>query len=118
MNHPETPFEDNLERLLQRSCGPNVRATTAMQAKLRREWLAEVRPQARLAEFPTGVLGVMSGVLAIFAVLCAASLWSGGWRAVNSPAVTPFSMLVLVNLLCLPVASLVIILRRRYARAC
>jgi hypothetical protein len=114
MNDRETVFENNLERLLLRSCGRNTRATAAMERTLRREWRS-VRSQAQAAEFPNWVLGVMSGALVMVAVLGAALGWNGRWLAVNSPGISPFGTLVLVNLVCLPVASLVIVIRRRYA---
>ncbi len=117
MNDPETVFERNLERLLQKSCGPNARATAAMAAQLRRAWLAEARPQPLPAEFPIGVLGFLSAVLALLGMLAGVSGWSRGWSALGSVAMAPFGVLMLVNLLCVPVAGLVIILRRRNERA-
>lgn len=115
MCDPATVFEANLERLLQSTCGPAVRATSAMGTKLRREWLAEVRRQTRPPEFPTAVLWVMSGVLALIAIISVVSRSTYGWSLLNLAITEPFGVLVLANLLCLPAASLVIILRRKYA---
>jgi hypothetical protein len=115
MSDPNPTFEANLERLMQSSCGPNVRTTAAMKDDLRHAFLANLRLQPRAAEFPTPVLWLMGGVLALIAMVLAAPHWSSGWPVVYSPLTEPFGLLVLVNLVCLPIAALVIIIRRKYA---
>jgi hypothetical protein len=89
-----------------------------MKAQLHRAWLARMQPRPRFAEFPVSVLALFTGVLVLVGALAGVSFWSGGGRAINAVALTPFGTLVLVNLLCLPLAGLVIVLRRRYVRTC
>lgn len=115
MNDREINFEQNLGRLLRTSYGPEVRSTPAVRDQLRQRLLAEFHPCLRRAEFPTSVLGVLSGALFVLAAAWVASGLSRGLSLTSQGASAPFAALVLLNVLCMPVASLVIILRRKYA---
>ena len=113
MNDRETFCEQNLGRLLQASCGAEARVTPAARHQLRQRLLAECRAQSVPAEFPAVVL---SGLTCVLLLLVAGGALAGlGWGSLpaSSTALAPFCALVLLNLLCLPVASLVIILRRK-----
>jgi hypothetical protein len=111
----DTNFEQNLGRLLQTACGPQARAKPAMRDQLRQTLLAELRPQFLRVEFPTSILGVLSGALLLLVAAWAASGLGRGLSLTSHSAWFPFAALVLLNLLCMPVASLIIILRRKYA---
>ena len=111
MNNEEASYEQNLGRLLQVSCGAEARVTPAARDRLRRRLSAECR--AAPAEFPAVVLGVLTCILVLRAAGSAAASLHPGSLLANATAFSPFGALVLVNFLCLPVASLVIVLRRR-----
>ncbi len=115
MSDRETNVERNLRRLLQTSFGPEVRTNPAMREQLRQTLLAELRPWFRSVEFPKGVLGALSGALLLPVAAWAASGLSHGLSLAAHRAWEPFAALVLLNLVSLPIASLVIILRRKYA---
>jgi len=113
MNNRETSCEQNLGRLLQASCGAEARVTPAARHQLRQRLLAECRAQSAPAEFPAVMLGVLTCVLLLLVAGGALAGLGRGSLPASSTALAPFCALVLLNLLCLPVASLVIILRRK-----
>jgi len=113
MNNRETSWEQNLGRLLQASCGAEARVTPAARHQLRQRLLVECRAPSAPAEFPAVVLGVLTCVLLL---LLAGGVLAGlgrGSLPASSTALGPFCALVLLNVLCLPVASFVIVLRRK-----
>lgn len=114
MHDQETPFEQNLPALLRASMGPDARPAPALREELRRQLGEQIAAQARPAEFPPLVLVGGSG---------AALLAGLGWLAVRLDlggaadlhVLAPVAVLLGVNYLCLPVACLIIILRRKHA---
>lgn len=110
MNDRETHFEQNLQRCLQASCGPESRLTPVTREQLRRELVRAVvtRGQPGPTGFPISALAVLTGFLCLLGIAWGAS------GARGSIHTSPFVVLMLVNLAGLPVASLVIVLRRKY----
>jgi hypothetical protein len=113
MNQQESQFDQNLERLIQASCGPETRPKPSAREQLHQRLSAELREIRRQEEFPAGILAVLSGVVLL---LVAASFLSPSYTAVRIShgfELNPIGFVILVNLACLPIASLVIILRRK-----
>lgn len=113
MNQQKSQFDQNLERLIQASCGPEMRPKPAAREQLHQRLSAELREMRRQEEFPAGILAVLSGVVLL---LAAASFLLPSFVAVRlfyGSELNPIGFLVLANLTCLPIASLVIILRRK-----
>jgi len=110
MNDREAHFEQNLQQCLRAGCGPETRLTPVAREQLRRELARAIvtRDQPEPTGFPITVLAVLTGFLWLLGVAWGAS----GLR--GSIHTSPFMLLMLVNLAGLPVASLVIVLRRKY----
>jgi hypothetical protein len=117
MNNEETSYEQNLGRLIQASCGAETRVTPSARHQLRQRLLAECRARSAPAEFPAIVLGVLTFVLLLPVAGGVLAVLGRGSLPANSAVLSPFCAMVLDNLLCLPIASLVIILCRRW-RSC
>lgn len=113
MNDQESNSDRNFERLMRTSFGPETRPTPSARERLRRRLLAALRETGRPKEFPTGILALLSGLVSGLAAAGFISVLIRGqwlpWDLVLSPA----GLLVLVNLSCVPIASLVIVLRRK-----
>lgn len=114
MPEPDTPFEQNLGRLLRASVGPAARPAAGTREALRRRLSAEIRRSPAPAEFPRPVLALLSAValLAAAAGLAARTgiLGTVAWSALSLPA-----LLLVANYLSLPLACAIIVLRRKHA---
>jgi hypothetical protein len=115
MTDEETFYEQNLGRLIRASCGPETRVTPFARHQLRDQLETESRARSAGAEFPAVVLGVLTGVLLLLVIGGVWTGWGRGSLPANRAVWSPFCVLVLLNLLCLPAAGLVIILRRRWS---
>jgi hypothetical protein len=113
MNQPESPFDRNLERLIRASLGPETRLTPSAQEHLRLRLTAVLREKRRPKEFPAGILALFSSLILLLAAANILSIGHTSMRWPESFTLNPVGLLVLVNLACLPIASLVIILRRK-----
>jgi hypothetical protein len=108
MNEQESQSEGNLERLIRASCGPETRSAPLAREQLHQRLSAALREKRRPAEFPAGCLILL---LAATSVL---PLWNTSVRPSQIFELNPVGGIALVNLACLPIASLVIILRRKH----
>jgi hypothetical protein len=115
MNDHEANFEKNLGQLLKASCGPETGAPPAARERLRRELVSLLRHRRQPAEFPGAVLGLLTVLVLLLFAAWGACAWPGGAGLVNGLPSGPISALVIVNLVAIPVASFVIVLRRKYA---
>ena len=113
MNEQGDTFEQNLGRLLRASCGPETRVTPAVRERLRQELAAALCARLKLAEFPGFVLGMLTCLVLLFGGVWGVAAWLGGAGLPGGSSGGPFAALVVVNLLAIPVASVVIILRRK-----
>lgn len=113
MNQQESQSDRNLERLIRASCGPETRMTPLAREQLHRRLSAALRKKRRHEEFPTGILALFSGIVLLLTATSFFSLLNRSIRLPLSFGLNPVGLLVLMNLACLPIASLVIILRRK-----
>lgn len=110
MNDHETNFEQNLARMLKASCGPGTRVTPDARERLRHELAATLRVRRQPSEFPGAALAALS----LLVLLLWAAAWPGGAGLPGKFPAVPVMVLAVVNLAGIPIASLVIVLRRRY----
>ncbi len=113
MNQQESPFDRNLERLIRASFGPDTRLTPSAREQLHQRLSAALPETRRPKEFPAGILALFSSLVLLLAATNVLSIWDTSIRLPLSFALNPVGLLVLLNLACLPIASLVIILRRK-----
>jgi hypothetical protein len=114
MNPQESQSERNLERLIRASCGPETRLAPLAREQLHQRLSAALREKRRPEEFPARWLALFSGLILLLAATSFLPLWNTGVRLPQSFGLNPVGCLVFVNLACLPIASLVIILRRKH----
>lgn len=113
MNNREANFEKNLKRLLKASCGPEVAVTPAVRERLRAALTLMLHRRLQPAEFPESILGAITALVLLVFIVCA---WPGATTLARGVPGGPILALLIVNLVGIPFASLVIILRRKYAR--
>lgn len=113
MNEQGDSFEQNLGRLLRASCGPEARVTPAERERLRQELASAFCARPKPTEFPGVVLGILTCLVLLFGGAWGVAVWVGGAGLPGGSPGAPFAALVVVNLLAIPVASVVIILRRK-----
>jgi hypothetical protein len=114
MNEQESQSEGNLERLIRASCGPETRSAPLAREQLHQRLSAALREKRRPAEFPAGWLALFSGLILLLAATSVLPLWNTSVRPSQIFELNPVGGIALVNLACLPIASLVIILRRKH----
>jgi len=113
MNRHESPFDRNLERLIRASFGPDSRLTPSTREQLHQRLSAVFHETRQPQEFPAGILALFSGLVLLLAATGVFSAWGASVRLTLSFASNPIGLLVLANLACLPIASLVIVFFRR-----
>jgi hypothetical protein len=115
MNDHETIFEQNLGRLFKACCGPESSVAPVARERLRRELVARLRPRLQPEEFPAPALGFVTTLVLFLFATWGACAWPGTARLGGSVLNGPILALLVVNLIGIPVASLVVVLRRKYA---
>ena len=113
MNQQESQFDRNLASLIHASCGPETRLTPFAREQLHHRLSAALREKRRHEEFPAGILALFSGVVFLLAAAIFLSSLIPSLGLPRSFVFNPAGLLVLVNLAFLPIASLVIVLRRK-----
>lgn len=115
MKNRKVYFEENLKRLLQASCGTEVAVTSAMRERLHARLIHMLHRRSQPAEFPESVLGFLTGLIFLPCLAWAACAWWGTVDLAGCVLNGPILALVIINLIGIPIASLTIILRRKYA---
>ena len=115
MNDHETNFEQNLGRLMKASCDPETGVSPVARERLRRELAATLHHRLQPAEFPATALGLLTALVLLLFAAWGAGAWPGGAGLAGRLPSGPLLALVIVNLAGIPVASLVIVLRGKYA---
>lgn len=113
MNEQESRSDRYLERLIQTSCGPETRLAPFAREQFRQRLFAASRKKRRREEFPAGLLALFSGLVLLLAAASLLPLWDTSLRLLQDSGSNPLELLVFANLACLPIASIVIILRRK-----
>lgn len=113
MSEPQTPFEQNLGRLMRASVGPTARPSAEASETLKRRLAAELRRPPVEAEFPVPALATLSGVALLVCGICLARC-IGAYATDAMPAFAAPAILLTLNFLSLPIACTIIVLRRKH----
>lgn len=114
MSNRETNFEQNLGPLLKASCSAEVDVTPAAQERLRDKITFMIPHQLRPVEFPEYALGFLTALILLPFAAWTACAWTGAAGLAGRGLSGPILALVVVNVISIPVASVVIVLRRKY----
>lgn len=114
MNDREANFEENLRRLLRASCGPETRVTPAARERLCHELAVTLGARPQPAEFAGTALAALTCLVLLLCAAWSLRAWTGCAGLPANFTTVPVMVLILVNMLAIPVASLVIVLRRKY----
>lgn len=113
MDHSDDLLESNTARLIEAGLGGEARPDPALREALRRRLVGELRAGLALPAFPEKALGLLTA-LGLLAVLGAAVQFSqAGMEAFENGLWPVLLLILLLNLALTPVASIVIVLRRR-----
>lgn len=113
MNQQESPDDRNLEKLIRASFGPDARLTPETRIRIYRRLVTEWRETRQPKEFPKVILALFGGLFLLLAGMTVPLVWDAGARWPQIFTLNPFGILVLLNVAFLPIASLVIIIRRK-----
>lgn len=108
----EDHLEKNTARLVQASFGRQARPDSAARAETLKLLVGELSEQAGAGEFPGVVLVLLGGMLVLTAIWLAGQILSVGKIATASLPVAVIAFWLALNLALLPVASVIIVLKR------
>jgi hypothetical protein len=105
--------EENEGRLIKAAMGGDALPTPETERRVLRLLLAEQQAASQVAEFPTGILAALVGVLVVLIGLVLVQT-SGVWVwAISSVPLAIAACMVCLNIAAVPVAGIVIVMRRR-----
>jgi hypothetical protein len=109
-------LEENTARLIRESYSSRVRLDPQLHGDMLRRLRAVSGTHRKKVEFPDGALLGLTGVLALMVVWLMVQVLSGQLILTSAP-LTILAVIVVLNLILVPVASMVIVIRRRHAQA-
>lgn len=109
-------LEENTIQLIRAGSGHQAQPEVGLRSEVLHRLRCETRMNRREVEFPNRVLVILTGVLAL------AALWlviqaASGRSIITSAVLSIMAMVLILNLALVPVASLVIVIRRRHVNA-
>lgn len=110
----ERYLEQNTARLVRASFGPHARPSRQATERSFRLLLAQVRARTAVVTFPDAAVGIMGATLALAATWLALQAAIAGTPVTTSPSLLALVAWLVANLALVPVASLVILIRRRH----
>jgi hypothetical protein len=113
VDHSDEVLESNTARLIQSGMGGEARLDSDLREALHRRLISELHAGLALPAFPEKALGLLTalGLLAVLSTLVQFS--QAGMRAFENGFWPMLILLLLLNLMLIPVASIVIVLQRR-----
>ena len=113
MNDKDRDLEENTSQLIQAGFGTDVRPGPLASERTFRLLAAQHRRSHAPVAFPEGVLAVLTGILALMAVLLATQIVAQGVPQATDPTFVITALPLALNLICVPIAGIVTLTRRR-----
>lgn len=113
MNDEKDQFKDNAARLIRASLGPQAQPSPQAREQTWRLLVEQLRAAHAPVQFPDRVLGLLVGSLALVAVWLAVQMVMAGKLVIASLPTLIGVFLLAVNFALAPVASVVIVIKRR-----
>ncbi len=113
MNDENCAREENTARLIMAGFGLEARPGPVARERMFRLLAARHRLSHTPVAFPEGVLALLTGVVALMAVLLAMQVVGQGAPRATDPTFVVTALPVALNLICAPIAGILIVTRRR-----
>jgi len=115
MDNRERCLEDNAARLIQTGFSAEVRPDTLTRERTWRCLVAQLHAKRTAVDFPDWILVILAGILALVAAWLASQTLRAGVPVTVSPLLVIMALLFTSSLVWVPVAVIVIVIRRRHA---
>lgn len=117
MSNDREFLEENAGRLIQSAFGPEARPRPVVRQRMLQRLLAEQRAQSERADLPDGILAALVGLLVLIGVWLSTQSPGFGFPIACSLPLTIAAWLLYLNLGALPLAGIIIVIRRRKCHA-
>jgi len=114
MNEEGNCVEENTARLVRAAYGPSARPSPQASERVFRLLLGHVKERPATPSFPDAALVALGALVAAVAVCVAAQVVLPRASLGASPSLLAAAMMLVLNLAWVPVAGIVIVMRRRH----
>jgi len=114
MEDSERCLETNVARIMKAGIGMHVRLDERVKEQTWLRLASQLRTQRRAVSFPDLALTILTGILALLAVVLADETLGAGASTAMSPLFVVALVVLALNLAAVPVAGLFIVIRRRH----
>ena len=115
MDNRQRYLEDNTARLIRAGLGAPVRLDPLTRQQTLRRLVARLQAKRAVAAFPDWALVILAAALVLAAAWVAGQTLTAGIAVVVSPPLIIMALLWTSSLAWLPLAAVVIVVRRRHA---
>ena len=115
MDERERYLEDNTARLIRAGFSAEARPDTLTAEETWRCLTAQLHAKHTAVAFPDWTLIILAGILALMAAWLASQTFVGGVSIAMSPSLIVIALVLTLNLVSVPIAGIVILIRTRYA---
>ena len=115
MNQRERYLEENTARLIRAAFDPNARPSPHASERAFQSLLADVRARSAAVAFPDSAVGVLGATLALAATWLAIQAAAAATSFIANPPLLLMAAWLALNLALVPIASVVILIRRQHA---
>ena len=113
MNDKDRYLEENISELIRAGFGTEVRLGRPASERMFRLLAAQHRRSHVPVAFPEGVVALLTGALALMAVLLATQIVGQGVPRALDLSFAATALPLALNLICVPIAGIIIVTRRR-----
>jgi hypothetical protein len=107
-------MEEKIKRLIRTTYTPSARPNSQVKTRVFNLLLDQMRKRPATIMFPDSVVGILSLILISIAFYIASQIALAGASFTADPSLMIMAIWLLPNLLVLPAAGIVILLRRRH----
>jgi hypothetical protein len=116
MSQQGDPLEENTARLIRAAYRLSTRPTAQMSKEMLRSLSDHARARSATPAFPDIAIVILGGLLAALPVWLAVQAFLSNTSLVADPSLLATALWLVLNLGVVPVASILIVIRRRYGR--
>jgi hypothetical protein len=114
MRQRKNDMEENIKRLIRTAFTPDACPNSQIKTRVFTLLLDQMRKRPAMIMFPDSVVGILGLILISIAFYIASQIALAGTSFTAAPSLMIMAIWLLPNLLVLPAAGIVILLRRRH----